>query len=106
MPYVWIDPEEVLTHVPSEGDRKVTIYHIYRRDYASEGTRKYWYGYTSECDDEGNDSFDIRSLPNFKESRDRRVHKEILIEAIDNGWLTPDGIDEEAIQEDREAGAI
>ncbi len=87
MPYVstYTEPDIFLTH------NDVNIYHIYKDDDLDEGIRTYWYGYDEDCDDSGTSSFDIRELSNYDKDEDPD-HKDILIEAIELGLLTSEGV--------------
>ena len=82
MPIMWVEPELFLEH------KEVRVYHVYKDDDMSQGTRTYYYGYTIHCS-ENEDSFDIRYLSNYKKGVS---HGDILTEAIDQGILTNKGI--------------
>lgn len=82
MPYDWVEPDVVVNH------KNVVIYNVYPDDMKQSPVLEYRYGYDLACDEE-TDSFDIRKLPNYKSDL---THEEILIEAIDLGYITPDGL--------------
>lgn len=84
MPYMWVPPEVFLEH------KGVVIYHVYRDDNIDD-PREYWYGYSETCSDEGDDVFDVRTLPNPDGLTD---HADIIRRAIDMGILTQEGIKE------------
>jgi hypothetical protein len=88
MPYEWVDPEVFVEHAG------VTVYHIYKNDFAGQGTRTYHFGTGIGCSDENpgeNGEFDIRNLPGAAglDLDDVEVARAFLMAAIDDGHLTP-----------------
>lgn len=79
MPYVWMDPVAFLTH------NGVTIYHIYKNNFAEEGVRENWFTTDicgGDCDDPC--AFDIRDLSAYAPEK---PYTQVLREAIDRGEL-------------------
>jgi hypothetical protein len=76
MPYIWIEPAEVVTHLG------VTVYHVYKNDYWDQGN--YQYNYTTDIAEEAN-PFDIRDLESYQDNLD---HIAILKLAIERGEIT------------------
>lgn len=69
--------------------KEVTVFGIHIDDHASNKLREDKFGWSSYSSDEGEDSFYLRDLPNFNESQ---LPYDVLINAIDCGYLTQRGI--------------
>ena len=76
MPFIWTEPEEVLTHLG------VTVYHVYKDGYWDDGAYKFQF--TMDVTENALD-FDIRDLPSFQSGED---HVAILKRAIKCGEIT------------------
>lgn len=89
MPYVWSDPEVLLTH------RGVTLYVIYQDDCFTNPPREFWYGFTSTCSDgDPEGAVDIRDIVTLlPESRHVQIHdhRAIFKALIEAGFLTESG---------------
>lgn len=91
MPYKWVDPEVALEH------QGVKIYHTYKSNEVDQGTSTFWYGWSTDCDNSGTNSFDVRELAAkmgmpCPDTWDEIVA--VLKTAIDRGILTQEGIKE------------
>ena len=75
MPYIWTEPELVLTH------QGVSVYYTYRNDYMEEGS--YEYHYTTDIGEQS--SFDIRDLDSYQPDASL---EDILVRAIEAGEIT------------------
>ena len=86
------------TEVPAELLLKhngVSIFHTYKHDDIENVRRTYWY--VTDAFDGESDSFDVRELPACAErSWDDRMEtiRAIIIEAIDDGIITSEGMKE------------
>jgi len=80
MPYIWTEPDLFVEH------NDVEVYHTYRNDRYDDGVKEFWY--TTNLLSTDND-FDIRDLENYDTTKS---HKEILIEAIEKGFITKEEI--------------
>lgn len=79
MPYVWTDHAIFIVH------NSVTIYHIYKNDFAEEGMRENWFTTDicgGDCDDPC--AFDVRDLSTYAADI---PYEQIICEAIDKGEL-------------------
>lgn len=70
----------------------VTVYGIFVDDHTNKGLREDKYGWSHFASDEGEDSFDIKDLPNYQ---DEVEHMELLKQAIDLGILSTNGLNKE-----------
>jgi len=70
----------------------VTVYGVFVDDHTNKGLRKDKYGWSKFSSDEGQDSFDIKDLPNYQ---DEVEHVDLLKEAIDQGILSAKGLKHE-----------
>jgi len=82
---VWQDPELVVEH------NGVTVWRAYKDGYRA---MDYWYSLDADITEidmptSRNVFFDVRDLPGYDAAR---PHADIIVEAIDNGILTQDGV--------------
>ena len=90
MPYVWTEPDVLLSH------QGVKIDFNYQDDGADNPPREFWYGFFSSCaDDLDEGSFDIREVEALLPAETRRAcrgdHRAFLMALIDAGFLTAYG---------------
>ena len=93
MPYrdEYVDPEEILY------DEKtgLTVFRSYKDDNADQPLY-YWYHITCDAYVTGEGvEFDIRDLSNYSTAMNKENHESILKEAIEQGFLTEEGINED-----------
>jgi len=69
--------------------KNVTIYGIHVDDHSNKRLRKTKFGFSKYASDEGQDTFDLKDLCNFQEDVEPI---KLIIEAIDNDWLTSKGV--------------
>jgi hypothetical protein len=99
MPFAWIDNPVAVTR------KGIKIYHIFKEDHEDCGIRTYWFGLsTYSSDDGGEDTFDVRELPNWTDSESVLTEdyhiKSVLRKAIDLGIIYKKG-DEVKIKKTR-----
>jgi len=84
MPYTipeWVEPEVAVTH------KGVTVYHTYKADEVG-NKLGYWFTTSPETREE-RDDFDVRDITGWNKKSNAIA---MLKTAIDNGWLTSDGL--------------
>lgn len=84
MPFVWEDNALFLSH------KGVNVYHLYKNDFESSGTRDYWFGlHPYSSDDDTEDVFDVRDLPGWSKRSHEKDHDKVVVavimEAIEQG---------------------
>lgn len=85
MPYVWKDNEVAFEH------NGVTIYHVHKHDMADCYKRDNFYHISPGGSEEDDECFDVRDIPH-PEHLDHTDHPGILRYAIEQGWLTQEGL--------------
>jgi len=90
MGYTWTKNPVAVTR------KGVKVYHIFDNDDADNGIlRVFWFGLSANASDDGDDSFDVRELPNWRNPESLKAEpehiKNILREAIDLGLIYKDG---------------
>ena len=76
MPYIWTEPDEVVSHLG------VTVYNVYKDGFWDRGA--YEFHYTTDVTENALD-FDIRDLNSYRHSED---HAAILKRAIEHEEIT------------------